>query len=108
MVSRPVPYPPPSELEIASGRYDMINIKLDKTGGLTEALRLAYAAREKGCQLMVGNMVGTSLSMAPAFVLAQLCDFVDIDGPLLLKHDHLGGLEYRGGLVEVFHATLWG
>jgi len=97
-----------SELELAGRRYDMINIKLDKTGGLTEALRLAYAAKEKGCQLMVGNMVGTSLSMAPAFVLAQLCDFVDIDGPLLLKHDHLGGLEYRGGLVEVFHSTLWG
>jgi L-alanine-DL-glutamate epimerase-like enolase superfamily enzyme len=86
----------------------MINIKLDKTGGLTEALRLAYAAKEKGCQLMVGNMLGTSLSMAPAFVIAQLCDFVDIDGPLLLKYDLLGGLEYRGGQVEVFDPSFWG
>ena len=97
-----------SELESASSRYDMINIKLDKTGGLTEALRLAYAAKEKGCQLMVGNMLGTSLSMAPAFVIAQLCDFVDIDGPLLLKYDVLGGLEYQGGQVEVFDPSFWG
>jgi L-alanine-DL-glutamate epimerase-like enolase superfamily enzyme len=73
------------ELETAARRYSMINIKLDKTGGLTEALRLARAAKEKGCQLMVGNMLGTSLSMAPSFVVAQLCDFVDIDGPLLPK-----------------------
>ncbi|NOX68245.1 MAG: dipeptide epimerase [Gammaproteobacteria bacterium] len=97
-----------SELEIASSRYDMINIKLDKTGGLTEALRLAHAAKEKGCQLMVGNMVGTSISMAPSFVIAQLCDFVDIDGPLLLKNDHLGGLEYRDAQVQVFDASFWG
>ncbi len=97
-----------SELEIASSRYDMINIKLDKTGGLTEALRLARAAKEKGCQLMVGNMVGTSISMAPSFVIAQLCDFVDIDGPLLLKNDHLGGLEYRDAQVQVFDASFWG
>lgn len=97
-----------SELELASGRYDMINIKLDKTGGLTEALRLAQAAKEKGCQLMVGNMVGTSISMAPSFVVAQLCDFVDIDGPLLLKNDHLGGLEYQDAQVQVFDAAFWG
>lgn len=97
-----------SELELASSRYDMINIKLDKTGGLTEALRLAHAAKEKGCQLMVGNMVGTSISMAPSFVIAQLCDFVDIDGPLLLKNDHLGGLEYRDAQVQVFDASFWG
>jgi len=97
-----------SELDLASSRYDMINIKLDKTGGLTEALRLAYAAKEKGCQLMVGNMVGTSISMAPSFVIAQLCDFVDIDGPLLLKNDHLGGLEYRDAQVQVFDASFWG
>jgi len=97
-----------SELDLASGRYDMINIKLDKTGGLTEALRLAHAAKEKGCQLMVGNMVGTSISMAPSFVIAQLCDFVDIDGPLLLKNDHLGGLEYRDAQVQVFDRSFWG
>ena len=97
-----------SELETAARRYGMINIKLDKTGGLTEALRLARAARKKGCKLMVGNMVGTSLGMAPAFVVAQLCDFVDIDGPLLLKYDHPMGLNYRKGVVDVFSPRLWG
>lgn len=96
------------ELETAARRYSMINIKLDKTGGLTEALRLAKAARERGCKLMVGNMVGTSLSMAPAFVVAQLCDFVDIDGPLLLKYDHPHGLNYQNGIVEGFSPQLWG
>ena len=96
------------ELEIAARRYGMINIKLDKTGGLTEALRLARAAREKGCKLMVGNMVGTSLSMAPSFVVAQLCDFVDIDGPLLLKYDRPLGLEYNKGVVRGFDSRLWG
>jgi len=96
------------ELETAARRYSMINIKLDKTGGLTEGLRLARAAKEKGCKLMVGNMVGTSLSMAPSFVLAQLCDFVDIDGPLLLKYDQPNGLEYCNGVVEGFSPKLWG
>ena len=96
------------ELETAARRYNMINIKLDKTGGLTEALRLARAAKEKGCKLMVGNMIGTSLSMAPSFVVAQLCDFVDIDGPLLLKYDRPDGLKYRKGLVDGFSPKLWG
>ncbi|ANO51737.1 N-acetyl-D-Glu racemase DgcA [Woeseia oceani] len=97
-----------SELETAARRYDMINIKLDKTGGLTEALRLARAAREAGCKLMVGNMLGTSLSMAPSFVIAQLCDFVDIDGPLLMKEDRIHGLRYKAGEVAVFDRDLWG
>jgi L-alanine-DL-glutamate epimerase-like enolase superfamily enzyme len=97
-----------SELETAARRYSMINIKLDKTGGLTEALKLARAAREKGCKLMVGNMVGTSLAMAPSFVIAQLCDFVDIDGPLLLKYDHPDGLIYEAGQVRVFQQAFWG
>ncbi|MFC1702137.1 N-acetyl-D-Glu racemase DgcA [Pseudomonadota bacterium] len=96
------------ELETAAQRYSMINIKLDKTGGLTEALLLAKAAKEKGCKLMVGNMVGTSLSMAPSFVVAQLCDFVDIDGPLLLKYDQPNGLEYINGVVNGFDPALWG
>ncbi|MGK2926284.1 MAG: N-acetyl-D-Glu racemase DgcA [Lysobacterales bacterium] len=96
------------ELETAARRYGMINIKLDKTGGLTEALQLARQARALGCQLMVGNMVGTSLAMAPAFVVAQLCDFVDIDGPLLLKYDHPHGLRYRDGIVRPFEPVLWG
>jgi len=97
-----------SELETAARRYSMINVKLDKTGGLTEALRLAYAAKEKGCKLMVGNMVGTSLGMAPAFVVAQLCDFVDIDGPLLLKYDHPLGLQYDKGVVKELDPQFWG
>lgn len=96
------------ELETAARRYGMINIKLDKTGGLSEALRLAHAAKQKGCKLMVGNMTGTSLGMAPAFVVAQLCDFVDIDGPLLLKYDHLNGLNYNKGVVDIFSSSLWG
>ena len=97
-----------SELEKAAGRYSMINIKLDKTGGLTEALKLAGAAKKMGCKLMVGNMVGTSLGMAPSFVVAQLCDFVDIDGPLLLKYDHPLGLTYNKGIVSVFDSNFWG
>jgi len=96
------------ELEAAARRYSMINIKLDKTGGLTEGLRLAEAARAKGCKLMVGNMVGTSLSMAPSFVLAQLCDFVDIDGPLLLKYDQPRPLVYNNGVVNGIDPRLWG
>jgi len=96
------------ELEQAALRYGMINIKLDKTGGLTEALALAKAARAKGLKLMVGNMMGTSLGMAPSFVVAQLCDFVDIDGPLLLKHDHVNGLQYHKGQAEVFSPAFWG
>jgi L-alanine-DL-glutamate epimerase-like enolase superfamily enzyme len=96
------------ELETAARRYSMINIKLDKTGGLTEGLRLARAAKEKGCKLMVGNMMGTSLSMAPSFVVAQLCDFVDIDGPLLLKYDYPHALKYNRGVVKGFDSKLWG
>jgi len=96
------------ELETAARRYSMINIKLDKTGGLTEALKLARAAKAKGCKLMVGNMMGTSLGMAPSFVLAQLCDFVDIDGPLLLKYDHPDGLRYHHGVAAVFASRFWG
>ena len=97
-----------SELDTASRRYGMINIKLDKTGGLTEALNLARLAKQKGCELMVGNMVGTSLSMAPSFVVAQLCDFVDLDGPLLLRNDHTDGLVYKASTVEVFDSKFWG
>jgi L-alanine-DL-glutamate epimerase-like enolase superfamily enzyme len=96
------------ELADAARRYGMINIKLDKTGGLTGALELARAARASGCRLMVGNMVGTSLGMAPAFVIAQLCDFVDIDGPLLLKYDRPYGLRYQNGVVSELNPFLWG
>ena len=96
------------ELEQAASRYEMINIKLDKAGGLTHGLELAAAVREKGLGLMVGCMGGTSLSMAPHHVLAQLCDFVDIDGPLLLKNDRLGGFVYEHGVVTLPARRFWG
>ncbi|WOJ95443.1 dipeptide epimerase [Congregibacter brevis] len=98
-----------SEFEQAADRYDVLNIKLDKCGGLTEGLGLVRAAKERNMQLMVGNMTGTSLSMAPSYVIAQFCQFVDIDGPLLLAHDIKNGLEYRsGGTVGLPSALLWG
>ncbi len=81
------------------GRFDVANIKLDKCGGLTEGLMMAHEARRVGLQVMVGNMVGTSLAMAPAFVLAQLCDLVDLDGPTFLVKDRQPGLVYEDGLV---------
>ncbi|NND45872.1 MAG: dipeptide epimerase [Xanthomonadales bacterium] len=96
------------ELAPAARRYQVINIKLDKAGGLTEALRLAAAARERGCSLMAGNMIGTSLAMAPAFVVAQLCDFVDLDGPVLLRRDRAHGLAYDRGTVHAPDPRLWG
>jgi len=96
------------ELEQAAQRYQMINIKLDKTGGLTHALELATAARGLGLNLMVGCMAGTSLSMAPAFLVGCLCDLVDIDGPLLIRNDRLGGLLYDKGTVQPFDSTIWG
>lgn len=87
------------ELPNVAGRFDVVNIKLDKCGGLTEALLIAKAARELGLEVMVGNMVGTSLAMAPAFVLGQLCDVVDLDGPIFLKADRTPGVVYRDGQV---------
>ena len=96
------------ELDDAARRYQMINIKLDKTGGLTHGLDLAYAARKKNLGVMVGCMGGTSLSMAPSHVIAQLCDFVDIDGPLLIKEDRPGGLIYDHGMVSLPVAPFWG
>lgn len=97
-----------SELEQASHRYQMINIKLDKTGGLTEALDLAYQAKAKGLKLMVGNMLGTSLAMAPAYVVGQLCDFVDLDGALFLRQDRENAMYYRGGSISSPKPALWG
>jgi L-alanine-DL-glutamate epimerase-like enolase superfamily enzyme len=86
----------------------MINIKLDKTGGLTHALELARAARARGLGLMVGCMAGSSLAMAPTFVVGCLCDLVDIDGPLLQKTDRIPGIAYHGGRVDVFGPDVWG
>jgi L-alanine-DL-glutamate epimerase-like enolase superfamily enzyme len=86
----------------------VINIKLDKTGGLTEALALAVEARAMGLGLMVGCMVATSLAMAPALILAQGAEFVDLDGPLLLVRDREPGLAITGSLIEPPPAELWG
>ena len=91
-----------------AGKYDAINIKLDKTGGLTEALALKAAAQAAGFRLMVGCMVGTSLAMAPALLVAQGAEFVDLDGPLLLARDRDPGLTYRGSTVEPPTSALWG
>jgi len=96
-----------SDLPALSGRFDVINIKLDKCGGLTAALAMARAARALGMQLMVGNMVGTSLAMAPAFLVGQLCDVVDLDGPLLLARDRVPGAVYEGGRIWC-SPEIWG
>jgi L-Ala-D/L-Glu epimerase len=97
-----------ADLDRLVGRYDAVNIKLDKAGGLTEGLALAAAARARGFKLMVGSMVATSLSMAPAVLLAQTADWVDLDGPLLLARDREPGLRYEGALVHPPTAELWG
>ena len=97
-----------ADLPKLAGKYQAVNIKLDKAGGLTEALRLAAAAREQGYRIMVGCMVGTSLAMAPALILAQTADFVDLDGPLLLAKDRSPGLVYRGAIIEPAGPDVWG
>lgn len=96
------------ELDALVGLYDAVNIKLDKTGGLTAAITLRDRAREMKFGIMVGCMIGTSLAMAPAVLLAQDADFVDLDGPLLLARDRSPGLVYDGSKVSAPEATLWG
>ena len=90
------------------GKYDAVNIKLDKTGGLTEALAMAVLARHMRFGLMVGCMVSTSLSIAPAFLVGQRADFVDLDGSLLLAKDRDGGVRYADGLIYPPSPDLWG
>jgi L-Ala-D/L-Glu epimerase len=90
------------------GRYDAVNIKLDKTGGLTEALAMAHEAERLGFAVMVGCMVATSLAMAPAMLVAQRARHVDLDGPLLLAQDRPNGLAYVGSLVHPPTPALWG
>jgi L-alanine-DL-glutamate epimerase-like enolase superfamily enzyme len=90
------------------GRYDAINIKLDKAGGLTEALLLSSEARRLGFQVMVGCMLATSLAMAPALLMAQSAEIVDLDGPLLLAEDRPFGLRYNGSIIEPADPRLWG
>jgi L-alanine-DL-glutamate epimerase-like enolase superfamily enzyme len=89
------------------GRFDVINIKLDKCGGLTEGLAMAKAAREHGFKVMVGAMLGTSLAMAPGFVLGQLADIVDLDVPIFLKRERPDAVRYDDGLLSCPEA-LWG
>jgi L-Ala-D/L-Glu epimerase len=96
------------DLPRLKNRYESINVKLDKTGGLTEALRLCEHAREIGFKLLIGCMVGTSLSMAPARLLASTADYVDLDGPLLLAADRSDGLAYENGRIGMPAPQLWG
>lgn len=91
----------------AVGRFDVVNIKLDKCGGLTEGLLMAAEARRLGLGVMVGNMVGTSLAMAPGFVLGQGCDIVDLDGPTFLAQDRVPSVTYKDGTI-VSGAEVWG
>jgi L-alanine-DL-glutamate epimerase-like enolase superfamily enzyme len=86
-----------ADLPKLMNRFNIVNIKLDKCGGLTSGLAMASAARQFGLGVMVGNMMGTSLAMAPAFLVGQLCDIVDLDGPLLLRDDRKPSVEYKDG-----------
>lgn len=97
-----------TDLAALRGRYDLVNVKLDKTGGLTEALRMVAQARELGFGLMVGCMEGTSLAMAPAMLIAGAARFADLDGPLLIGRDRDDGLRYERGIVSPPSAALWG
>ena len=90
------------------GKYQVLNIKLDKTGGLTEALACAKAGRDAGFGLMVGCMIGSSLSMAPGTIIAQICDYIDLDGPLLQAADVDHPITYEGGMIAPPTSQLWG
>jgi L-alanine-DL-glutamate epimerase-like enolase superfamily enzyme len=97
-----------ADVPTLSTRYQAVNIKLDKTGGLTEALALDRAARARGMTVMVGCMVSTSLSIAPALYVAQDAAFVDVDGPLWLKADRYGGVRLENGMIQPPRAGFWG
>jgi L-alanine-DL-glutamate epimerase-like enolase superfamily enzyme len=97
-----------ASLTTLAGKYDAVNIKLDKTGGLTEALAMAREADALGFRIMVGCMVATSLAMAPAILVAQRAQIVDLDGPLLLARDRPHGLRYEANLVHPATPALWG
>ena len=96
-----------SDLRGLVGYFDVVNIKLDKCGGLTEGLAMARLAHELGFATMVGNMIGTSLAMAPAFLLGQLCEVVDLDGPVFLKGDRIDSVRYENGFISC-HTVPWG
>lgn len=95
------------DVEGLVGRFDILNIKLDKCGGLTEALKMEKRARELGLGVMVGNMMGTSLAMAPSYILGQICDIVDLDGPTFLAKDREPSVKYENGNVSC-PLSMWG
>ena len=97
-----------AEIQDLSRRYDAVNVKLDKTGGLTEAIRMVQAARDSGLGVLVGCMVGGSLSMAPAVLLAGLADAADLDGPIWLAEAISHGLTYTDGYISPPERALWG
>ncbi|PYJ46089.1 MAG: dipeptide epimerase [Verrucomicrobia bacterium] len=97
-----------ADLSRLTSRYEVVNVKLDKTGGLTEGLRLCERARESGFKLLIGCMVCTSLGIAPARLLASAADYLDVDGPILLARDREYGLVYRNGKIGVPSRELWG
>ncbi len=97
-----------ADLDRVAKRYQAVNVKLDKSGGLTEALLLAREARGRGLKLMTGCMISSSLSIAPAFQIAMLSDFVDLDGPLWLAEDRPGGVRDESGLLHPPAAGFWG
>jgi L-Ala-D/L-Glu epimerase len=97
-----------ADLSRLMNRYEAVNVKLDKTGGLTEALRLCENARQSGFKLLIGCMVCTSLGIAPARVLASFAEWIDLDGPLLLTRDREHGLAYENGRIGLFSGQLWG
>lgn len=113
-IPRPVPVCADESHHVArdvaglADRYDAVNLKLDKAGGLTEALKVVAAVRAANLQLMVGCMVASSLAMAPALLVADGAEVVDLDGPLLLSRDRAPGLVYAGSVVEPAPRTLWG
>lgn len=97
-----------ADLASLAPAYQWINIKLDKAGGLTEAIAMAQQAKQQGLKIMIGCMVATSLSMAPAHLLGQMADMIDLDGPLWLKNDRKGGLTYKNGIIPPPSPSLWG
>jgi L-alanine-DL-glutamate epimerase-like enolase superfamily enzyme len=97
-----------ADLDRIDGKYQAINIKLDKVGGLTEALALAAEAKRRGLRIMVGGGIGTSLGIAPALLVAQQAEIVDLDGPLRLALDRGAGLRYDGSTIRPADPKLWG
>jgi L-Ala-D/L-Glu epimerase len=97
-----------ADLDRLDGKYQAVNIKLDKAGGLTEALALAAEAKRRGFRIMVGGMIGTSLGIAPALLIAQQAAIVDLDGPLLLASDRVPGLRYDGSTIHPPDPNFWG